>query len=136
MNARVTTGIVGVLSLALAFAGLVYPRLVMDFLGFLPEDPAHPAAALGEVRATYGGVFLVLGVYTLLSAAEPATHRARLLAIGLVWIGAAAGRLFGVAIDGSPGLFGWLSAGFEMVMGGTLVLAALGVGARPAESPA
>jgi uncharacterized protein DUF4345 len=53
----------------------------------------------------------------------PATNRGRILMIGLLWLGACFGRLYGVVIDGSPGWWGWLSALFEAVIGGLLVLA-------------
>ena len=124
MSPRLGTVVVGVLSLLLGSAGLVYPDRVLGLLGFAVASTAHAAAALGEVRATYGGVFLVLGVSTLLAAGNPAAHRGRLTLLGLVWLGAAAGRLFGAYADGNPGLIGWLSAAFELAMGATLVVAA------------
>ncbi len=124
MSPRVGTVVAGVLSLLLGLSGLVYPERVLGLLGFAVASTAHAAAALGEVRATYGGVFLVLGVSTLLAAGNPAAHRGRLTLLGLVWLGAAAARLFGAYVDGNPGLIGWLSAAFEVAMGGTLVVAA------------
>jgi Domain of unknown function (DUF4345) len=124
MNARVATALVGLVSLGLGFAGLVYPERMMGLLGFSSQNASHLAATLGEVRATYGGIFLVLGAYTLLAAFDPAGNRLRLVLLGLVWLGACAGRLFGVYVDGNPGLIGWSSAAFELVMGGTLLLAA------------
>jgi hypothetical protein len=124
MNPRVTAALVGSIIVALGLAGLLYPERVMGLLGFTVPSSSRTAAAFGEVRATYGGLFVVMGVYTLLTAFDPATHRARLLFIGLMWLGAAAGRLFGAYVDGNPGLPGWLGVGFELVMGGALVAAA------------
>jgi hypothetical protein len=124
VNARVATIVVGIVTLALGVAGLVYPERVMGLLGFMQADPSHAAAVLGEVRATYGGIFTVLGIYTLVAAVNPGANRGRLVLLGLVWLGALAGRLFGVSVDGNPGLPGWLSAAFEAVMGGTLLFAA------------
>ena len=123
MNVRLATALVGGLSLVLGLAGLLYPERVLGLLGFMVQNASHSAAALGEVRATYGGLFTVIGVYTLLSAVDPPAHRARLLLLGLLWLGAFTGRLVGVFADGNPGLFGWLPAAFELVMGGTLVVA-------------
>ena len=133
MNPRITTGVVGAVTVLLGLAGLTQPLRVLAFTGFMVENASRSAGALGEVRATYGGVFLVLGVYTLLATVNPVAHRSRLVLLGFVWLGACAGRLFGVSVDGSPGLFGWLAAAFELVMGGTLLLAALG--ASPAAEP-
>jgi hypothetical protein len=123
MNPRLATTVVGTIMIVLGLAGLLYPERVMGVLGFVIASPAHASATLGEVRATYGGIFLVMGVYTLLAAFEPGRHRARLLLIGLLWLGAFGGRLLGVFTDGNPGVAGWLALVFELVMGGALVLA-------------
>ena len=73
----------------------------------------------------YGGLFVVMGVYTLLAAVDPVANRARLLFIGLMWLGACFGRLVGVSINGDPGLRGWAAVVFEVLMGGALVAAAV-----------
>jgi len=125
MNPRVTAAIVGVLTLGLGLAGLLYPTRVMGLLGFTIVNASQAAAALGEVRAVYGGLFVVIGVYTLLAAMRPAVPRARILFIGLMWLGVCGGRLLGASIDGNPGLFGWLYAAIELLMGGSLVATAL-----------
>jgi drug/metabolite transporter superfamily protein YnfA len=123
MNARIVTIIVGIIILALGLAGLLYPDRIMGVLGFSILNASQAAAALGEIRATYGGLFVVMGVYTLLAAMDPAAHRARLLFIGLMWLGACAGRLVGVSINGNPGLPGWAAVVFELLVGGALVAA-------------
>jgi hypothetical protein len=124
MNPRITTIIVGLIILALGVAGLVYPERVLGILGLAYASPSHMAAALGEIRATYGGIFVVMGVSTLLGAMDPPLHRSRLLFVGLLWLGACAGRLFGCYVDGNPGLPGWGAAAFELVIGGALVAVA------------
>jgi len=132
MNPRVVAIIAGVITTALGLAGLLYPDRVMGLLGFAILNSANTAAVMGEVRATYGGLFVVLGVYTFLSAMDPAAQRSRLLFIGLLWLGACAGRLLGVNINGNPGLPGWVAVALELVVGGALVAASLI--ARPAEA--
>ncbi len=126
MNSRVATALTGTITLLLGLAGLAYPDRALGFLGFMVASPSQSAAALGEVRATYGGIFVVLGLYTLAATMNPTQHRSRLVFLALVWLGACAGRLFGVSIDGNPGLFGWLSVAFELVMGGLLLVASVG----------
>ena len=124
MSPRVSTILVGLVIVALGVAGLVYPERVLGILGLAYANPSHAAAALGEIRATYGGIFLVMGVATLLAAMEPTAYRGRLLFVGLLWLGACAGRLFGVYVDGNPGLPGWGAAALELVVGGALVIVA------------
>ena len=123
MNPRAATAVTGVLTVLLGLMGLFSPLRVLAFLGFMVENASRSASALGEIRATYGGIFLVLGVYTLAATLNPAAQRGRLVLLGLVWLGAALGRLFGVSVDGNPGLFGWLACAFEVTMGATLLLA-------------
>lgn len=124
MNPRLTTSVIGVLTTIMGVVALVYPELVMQrVLGFAVDPQFTGAFVRGEVRAAYGGIFTVMGIYTVLAAMDPATNRGRILMIGLLWIGACLGRLYGVAADGSPGAWGWLSAAFEAVVGGMLVAA-------------
>jgi hypothetical protein len=137
MNHRLMTAGLGLLITLLGIAGLVAPDRVMAFLGFTILNASKAAAVLGEIRATYGGLFTVMGLYTLQAAFNPGVHRSRLTFIGLLWLGAAAGRLVGVWLDGSPGLFGWLTLAFEVAVGGGLTAVALSATPPPvAEAPA
>jgi hypothetical protein len=133
MSARTITLAAGVVILLMGLAALFYPDRVMGLLGFMVLNASESASVLGEVRATYGGIFTVMGAAVLLAAANPAANRGRLVAIGLLWLGACGGRLFGVTVDGNPGVFGWLAVVFEAVMGTALLLAAQRAGS-PAES--
>jgi hypothetical protein len=133
MSARTITLVAGTVILLMGLAALFYPERVMGLLGFMVLNASESASVLGEVRATYGGIFTVMGASVLLAAANPAANRGRLVAIGLLWLGACGGRLFGVTVDGNPGVFGWLAVVFEAVMGTALLLAAQRAGS-PAES--
>src|SRR5262249_54750493 len=122
MNPRVTTTVIGVLTFVMGFLALAYPELVMQHvLGFSVDPSQSVNFVRGEVRATYGGVPTVIGIYTVLAGMDPASNRGRILMIGLLWIGACLGRLYGVVVDGTPGIFGWVSVAFEAVVGGLLV---------------
>jgi len=124
MSARSITLTAGVVILLMGLAGLFYPDRVMSLLGFTVLNAAQTAAVLGEIRATYGGLFAVMGAAVVMAGVNPAANRGRLLAIGLLWLGACAGRLLGVTVDGNPGVFGWLAVLFEAGMGSALLLAA------------
>jgi hypothetical protein len=76
-----------------------------------------------------------MGIAVLLAAMNPAANRGRLVAIGLLWLGACGGRLFGVTVDGNPGVFGWLAVMFEAVMGSALLLAAQRAGSDVVVEP-
>ncbi len=122
MNPRITTGVIGALTTVMGFLALAYPEIVMQqVLGFAVDPHSTANFVRGEVRAAYGGIFTVLGIYTILAAMDPVTNRGRILMIGLLWLGACFGRLYGVVVDGSPGAWGWASAAFEAVIGGMLI---------------
>jgi hypothetical protein len=124
MNVRLTVASLGAIILLLGVAGTMRPLMVAGMLGFV-IDSAHTPFALGEVRATYGGLFGVMGLVLLWAAVDPFRYRDRLLAIGLCWIGACAARLLGASVDGPPGALGWFSAAFEATVGLLLVVGSL-----------
>jgi hypothetical protein len=125
MNSRVVAGTIGVITLALGLYGLVSPASVLDFVGFAPQNPTQPALAHGEARAVYGGLFTVLGAFTLWGAIDPPGKRAALLMAGLLWLGLFAGRMLGMSIDGNPGAMGWLGLVWELAFGTALVWSAV-----------
>jgi hypothetical protein len=130
MNSKTLVALVGAATLLLGLGGLFYPESVMRLVGYGYQSPPNPAGTLGEVRAVYGGMLVVAGVFTLLAMFEPRRYQGRLLLLGFLWIGAAAGRLFGVVVDGNPGLLGWGSVVLEIVAGGALLYAS-----QASESP-
>ena len=132
MNPTLITAVIGLATIAFGLIGLFKPGMVMGTLG-LETTPAYRATVMGEMRAVYGGMPLVLGAFTLLAAFDPAKHRSRLTLIGLVWLGVCAGRLFSITIDGAPGIVGWGNAALELVGGAMLLVAS---GASGAEKPA
>jgi hypothetical protein len=123
MQPGLITGIIGVVTIGFGIVGLLKPGLVMGLAGLSFVSASEHAGALGEIRAVYGGMPLVLGAATLQAALDPAGHRERLTLLGLIWLGICAGRLFGVSIDGSPGLMGWVNAGLELTAGVLLIAA-------------
>lgn len=135
MNVRLTVAALGAIMLTLGMVATMRPQLVIGFLGFVLVETSQTAFTLGEVRATYGGVFAMMGLVTLWAAIDPFRYRDRILAVGMLWLGACAARLFGASIDGSPGALGWVSAGFEGVVGLVLTVASF-LATPPAASTA
>jgi hypothetical protein len=125
MNPRVVAGVLGAITLIMGLAGLVTPDRSMAFVGFAPSTESNRVLALCEARAVYGGLFTVLGAFTLWGAIDPAGKRSALLMAGLLWLGLCAGRSIGISIDGNPGIFGWIGAVWEAAFGLALVWTAV-----------
>jgi drug/metabolite transporter superfamily protein YnfA len=132
MTSRTAAVIVGVLTLALGLFGLLSPARTLAMVGFAPLVPTEPAPALGEARAVYGGLFTVLGAFTLWGALDPAGKRPFLLMAGLLWLGVFAGRALGASLDGNPGVAGWIALAFEGTMSAVVLWSAL---ATPPRAP-
>jgi hypothetical protein len=125
MSPRVVAGALGAITLLMGLYGLASPAGVLDFVGFSPSLPTEPALAFGEARAVYGGLFTVLGAFTLWGAIDPPGKRSALLMAGLLWLGLCAGRVLSVSIDGNPGIMGWVAVLWEGAFGTALVWSAL-----------
>jgi hypothetical protein len=125
VNPRIVAGTLGAITLLMGLGGLVTPDRVMAFVGFAPSTEANRVIALGEVRAVYGGLFTVLGAFTLWGAIDPAGKRSALLMAGLLWLGLCAGRSIGISVDGNPGVLGWIAVLWEAAFGAGLVWSAL-----------
>jgi len=123
MNTRMIVAIVGVITVLLGLGGLLKPEWVMNLVGYAVASSAPATLVRGEVRAVYGGMLIVAGAFTLLAAPDPRANHGKLLLLGLLWIGTGAGRLFGIVVDGGPGVIGWLSLIVEFGGGGALLYA-------------
>lgn len=128
MSTRLMTGLAGLVFFGLGVAGLANPRGVMDFVGFSSPTPAPPLV-LGEVRGIYGGLFAVMGLFTIVAAVNPAANRGAILLVGLLWLGVCGGRVASAYLDGTPGLPGWIAAGVELFF--AVVLIAVALSAEP-----
>ncbi len=77
-------------TLALGTLGLVAPRKIAALVGIAPDG----LRGLSEVRATYGGIFVGLGIACLLFQQSEVY-----LAVGLAWLIAAAARTISIFLD-------------------------------------
>ena len=121
MNARAVTIVIGLVMLAFGVASLLDPGRVMALAGFPILNPSQAAAALGEIRAVYGGVPVVMGLWTIMAGISPRRYRASILFVGLLWLGSPAARLLSAYLDGNPGLPGWVAVAVESIIGLALV---------------
>ena len=72
--------------------GLFWPKAAAKMVGIVPEGER----GLSEVRATYGGLFLAMGLYATVWQSTEVFR-----GLGLAWIGAATARAFSLVKDDS-----------------------------------
>ena len=93
--------------LVLGLLSLFNPVLATRLLGLEIVAPR----GLSEVRATYGALFVTMAVLLLWALPQRPRGAIVVRALGLLWAGAAAGRIASMAIDGilTVGNFGGLA---------------------------
>jgi hypothetical protein len=97
-GARIFLGLVGVVALAFGVLYVVAPAVLLDQTGFPDLGPE----ATTDVRATYGGLQIALGAFTLWCAAQPRRYRAGLMLVTIAFAAIASCRAVGLLIDGDP----------------------------------
>lgn len=93
--------------------GLLTPSAAAALVGLEARTPPGRS----EFRATYGGLFLCLGVAPLITGAP-----LLFAAAGLAWLGAALGRVLSIVADRTSTAKNWAAAGFETVVGLMLIV--------------
>jgi len=102
------------ITVAFGLLGLFLPGAAAGLVGIEPK----PGIGRSEVRATYGGLFVGVGLACLWLQSTEA-----FLVAGGAWLGAAGARALAIAVDREPsaGNFGGLAV--EAVVGGMLLSA-------------
>jgi hypothetical protein len=81
-----------VATFGLGVFGLFWPKAAATMVGIVPEGER----GLSEVRATYGGFFLAMGLYATIWQSNEVFR-----GLGLAWLAAAAARAFSFVKDDS-----------------------------------
>lgn len=107
-------------TLALGFFGMFAPRIMLKVmrLQLLPERES----ALAEIRASYGGFRIGMGLSCMLLHPQPLLY----LALGAAWLATAFGRLVSMLSDKGMTALNWLFIAFELAMAGAALAYALG----------
>jgi len=96
--------------------GLLFPAAVCRILGVGTQGPL----GVSEVRATYGGFFLCLGIGCFVAQSPSA-----FTVVGAAWCAAAAARVLSLAVDGSRSWQNVVGILFEASVGGAMLAAML-----------
>ena len=77
----------------------LFPEVLSLFIS--DTAPMSPSGLI-DMRATYGGMSIAVGLIFWLLAKEAATARLGIIALIIVMAGMASGRLVGILFDGNP----------------------------------
>lgn len=130
--ARIVLAAAALVYLALGIFFLAAPELAATGLCYWLGGPT----AFTEFRAFYGGLEIGLAAFLATCAAVRRFVPAGLLALLLLCGGTAAGRLTGMALDGSRSALVALPLAGELAAAALAAIALWRLGPPPAESPA
>ncbi len=111
MLAKVVLWLLGIGFLGFGAWALGAPHSFSEFVQF----SLNSNLAVTEMRAFYGGLELGLGSFFILGALRPDLTKAALTAGAITMTTVAAGRLFGMFVDGSTGTLLLSVLGVEIV---------------------
>lgn len=101
------------LTITTGLMGLLTPKIASRFTGL----NAANKTAFAEFRATFGGVFVVMGFLPIWTGLAATFHM-----VGCIWLGAAFGRLVSVLLDeGYKEVKNMVGIGFEVCIGHLLL---------------
>ena len=102
-----------VVTLLLGVVSLVNPFFMARVLGLAFSEPR----GVSELRATYGALFTVMGAVMFWALLTRHRSAGWLRFAGLLWLGAAGGRLISIVVDGVPTLYNFLVLALELITG-------------------
>ena len=97
------------------FYGVAFSLLPIDMAVLVTGSSPDTPSGLIDLRATYGGLSIAVGVLLLMLGAHP---KFGLLATSIVLLSMAASRLLGMALDGTPNAIMYVYLAAELVVGG------------------
>lgn len=101
------------ITIALGFMGLLFPKKAADFTGLSWKT----AEGFSEFRSTFGGLFVLLGLYPILDG----TYHS-FFTVGFAWLATGVGRLVSLVFDGGRTAKNFLATLFESGIGITMLL--------------
>ncbi len=102
--------------------GIAFTLLPVEMAKLVVGGSPDTASGIIDMRATYGGMSIAVGVVILMLGLRPGMLSTGLLIIAVVLLGLATGRIVGIVMDGNPNtvMYAYLVA--ELVGGGLALL--------------
>ncbi|MEM1236876.1 MAG: DUF4345 family protein [Pseudomonadota bacterium] len=109
----ILSNICALLTIAFGAFGFLAPRYT---LGALDLATTTSNMGLSEMRASVGGLFVIMGLYALITQQKEA-----FFFIGIAFIGAALGRVVSLVLDNPPMMKVAVFGGIEIILAALLI---------------
>ncbi|GAA5317566.1 MAG: hypothetical protein AseanaTS_27710 [Candidatus Pelagadaptatus aseana] len=96
--------------------GLFFIALPVETLHLVVDGTVTSSSGITDVRATYGGMTIAVGIILFMLGRDPQTLRLGLMSVLLLMLGMATGRTLGMVVDGHPNLFMYIYLGLELTL--------------------
>ena len=97
--------------------GALFALIPAEVAILVTDAAPATSSALIDMRATYGGMSIAVGVTILLLASRSELVGIALLVVGVILLGMAAGRVLGMIIDGAPNAVMYIYLVAEVLFG-------------------
>jgi hypothetical protein len=98
-----------------ALYGLLFAIAPVELARLVTGDAPSSPSALIDMRATYGGMSIAVGMILMLLALKEETIRIGVVSLLLVMVCMAATRIVGIAVDGDANIAMYFYLGLEIV---------------------
>jgi hypothetical protein len=100
-----------------AIYGLAFTLAPTEMSYFVTGGSTGTVSGLIDMRATYGGMSVAVGVLLVHLAKRSNSLPLALLATALVLLAMASGRIVGMVVDGEPNIMMYIYLGAELIVG-------------------
>lgn len=102
--------------------GLIFIFFPVEALLFVVEGSVSSSSGVIDIRATYGGMSVGVGIVLYLLATTEGALRIGLIAVCLLMLSMAAGRIIGIVLDGSPNIYMYIYLALELSVSSLAIL--------------
>lgn len=96
--------------------GIGFVLFPVEILQTITGHSVAVPAGITDIRATYGGMSIGVGIILYLLVREAGTIRLALVSVVVIMITMAAGRSYGMLVDGEPTVFMYLYLALEIIV--------------------
>lgn len=94
--------------------GLLFFVIPVETFKFVVDGGVTSSSGITDMRASYGGMSVGIGVIMFLLAMNPQTIRMGLVSVFVVMFGMAFGRFLGILVDGDANSYMYIYLGLEV----------------------